>query len=82
MGGCPASIIQTSPASVAAGSGTFWTRTSLSAKVDAICGQSSLRSSVLGTPGVWYQDQSVEFAPVLHGKIRRQEKGSRGLMLP
>lgn len=26
-GGCPASIIQTSPASVAAGSGTFWTRT-------------------------------------------------------
>lgn len=27
VGGCPASIIQTLPASVAAGSGTFWTRT-------------------------------------------------------
>lgn len=74
MGGCPASITQTLPASVAVGSGTFWTPTHLlSAEMDMTCGQSSLRPSVLGTLGIWDRDQSVDFAPILHGKEKKKE---------
>lgn len=63
VGGCPASITQTLPASVAVGSGTFWTPTHLlSAEMDMTCGQSSLCPSVLGTLGIWDRDQSVDFA--------------------
>lgn len=69
VGGCPASIIRTLPASAAVGSGTFWTTHLLSVKVDMICGQYSLHPPILGTLGVWYQDQSVEFAPVLHSHL-------------
>lgn len=73
VGGCPASITQTLPASVAVGSGTFWTPTHLlSAEMDMTCGQSSLRPSVLGTLGIWDQDQSVDFAPVLRGKEKKK----------
>lgn len=86
VGGCPASITQTLPASVAVGSGTFWTPTHLlSAEMDMTCGQSSLRPSVLGTLGIWDQDQSVDFAPVLRGKEKKTRKTgdvSHVLMLP
>lgn len=84
MGGCPASITQTLPASVAVGSGTFWTPTHLlSTEMDMTCGQSSLRPSVLGTLAIWDRDQSVDFAPVLHGKEKRKAGDkSHVLMLP
>jgi hypothetical protein len=77
VGGCLASIIQTLRASVAAGSGTFWTRTCYLAKVDTIRGQSSLHSPALGTRSVWYQDQSVDFVPVLHGQKKKKKKKER-----
>ncbi|MEJ1288153.1 BicC family RNA binding protein 1 [Cricetulus griseus] len=48
VGGCPASITQILPVSVAVGSGTFWTHNHLlSAEMDTICGQSSLHLPVL-----------------------------------
>lgn len=53
---------------------TFWIHNHLlSAEMDTICGQSSLHPSVLGTLGIWYRDQSIEFVLVLHGKRGRQE---------
>lgn len=67
--GYPVSITQTLLVSVAAGSSALSAHARwLTVKwTQEMCEQPS-QHTVLSTLGVWYQDQSILFAPVLYGK--------------